>query len=498
MARGFDGIGVGQIATLFGGGAVASLSDGELLGRFLEDRDEKGEAAFGALVLRHGPLVLGVCRRALRDAHQAEDAFQATFLVLARKARSIRNREAVGPWLAGVAGKVAARARGDAARRRAHEEKAAGLAPSSTPPLATPGGTDEVDLLMGEVDRLRGPLREAVILCHLQGQSYLSAAEALGVSEGTIRGRLARAREVLRARLGRRGLSRDVSASSWLAAGLLPPAPARLVEATARGSWAFSRGKAVAGAVPRSAITLMEGVVRGMMIAKLRQAAVLALGIGLITAGAAVRVHARQKPAKARPEKPSTPASAKAEEVDLAAVVDGKIVRTAEVAKDCMVLSYLPDWAFGDVDNIALANNGGGVRTLVDWPDVPAAEAKDPDRKFYLAFYSRKTTAEPKPGSIVAFELTKDWPERSSWKTRPGYEPEPVLTAKFEPGEGWKAFDVTSVIRNREGKSGEGLMLRFLSEDRGDWSGYAFVSREGEGEWVNRRPRLVVVEPARK
>jgi RNA polymerase sigma factor (sigma-70 family) len=495
MAKGFgDGVVLGQIRTLFDEGAVGSLSDGELLERFLDDRGESGEAAFGALVRRHGPLVFGVCRRALRDSHQTEDAFQATFLVLARRARSIRNREAVGPWLVGVAGKVAARARGDALRRRTHEEKAAGLAPRWS--SAEPADRDEVAVLLAEVDRLRRPLRDAVVLCHLQELTYASAAEALGVSEGTIRGRLARARETLRNRLDRRGISRDTSALIALRVSEVPPTP--LVAPTIRGSMAVAAGRAAIGIVPSSAITLMEGALKAMWFAKLKTALLVASGVGLITLGAALRVDAWQRPEGKKSNDAAKDPTAKGVEPALADAVDGKIVRSTVVTNDCSILAYMPDWAHGNVDNLMIGNNGGGVRTLVDWSDVPPSEAKNADLKFFLAFYSRKTNSNPKPGSILAFELTSEWPELTSWKTRPGYEPEPVASAKFEPGDGWKIFDITSFVRDRDGKANHGLMLRFLSEDRDDWSGYAFVSREGQKEWAKRRPMMLVVAPEKK
>ena len=121
-----------------------------------------------------------------------------------------------------------------------------------------------------------------------------------------------------------------------------------------------------------------------------------------------------------------------------------------------------------------------------------------PDRRFLLALYARKTTARGKVGPILAFEVGDDWPERSSWKTHPDYAAEPSATFPFEPGEGWKLFDVTAIVRSRSqsGQTGRGVVLRFLREDLkgdGQWSGYQLVSREGQAEWAARRPRLLVV-----
>jgi len=188
----------------------------------------------------------------------------------------------------------------------------------------------------------------------------------------------------------------------------------------------------------------------------------------------------------------------------LVRLVEGRIVGTSPLIKDCMVLSYLPDWAHGEVDNIGVANNDGGVRTLLDWPPIPSQDIKSPDRLFVIALYSRKTTAAGKTGSILAFEISEDWPERTSWKSQPDYAPDPAVKFKFAPGEGWKLFDITSLVRSQAESGGgkHGVLLRWLSEDRSvqkrDWSGYQFVSREGTSEWGSRRPLLLVVEQTKK
>ncbi len=188
---------------------------------------------------------------------------------------------------------------------------------------------------------------------------------------------------------------------------------------------------------------------------------------------------------------------------ELAKCAGVPIIRTAPVSKDCMILAYLPDWNHGNVDNLGLANNDGGVRVLIDWPAIPADEATADDRRFLVALYSRKTTSNPPAGVIHAFEILKDWRELTSWKKRPQYDLEPAMTFKFERGDGWKLFDVTSLIhaQAKAGRKGHGIILRFLSEDfsmqQGDWSGYDFVSREaidqGADKWASRHPTLLVV-----
>src|SRR5262245_5809792 len=177
------------------------LSDARLLERWLDARDE---AAFELLVWRHGPAVLGLCRRLLADAHDVEDAFQATFLALVRKAGSIGRQEAVGGWLYRVAYRVALRARAASARRRRE---------TALPELPAPPAPDDLawrdlrPVLDEEVERLPGRLRSAFVLCCVEGLSQEEAAGRLGCAPGTVSSRLTRARQWLRRRLARRGIA---------------------------------------------------------------------------------------------------------------------------------------------------------------------------------------------------------------------------------------------------------------------------------------------------
>jgi RNA polymerase sigma-70 factor (ECF subfamily) len=192
-----------SIERLFGSGTVAGFDERALLERFVSLRDE---ASFAALVARHGPLVLGACRRVLREPHDVEDAFQATFLVLVRRAGEVRDPGRLGPWLYGVARRVALRARADAQRRREHERDC----DIQSEPVAPEAPTDQHDLfavLDAEVERLPARFRAAVVLCDLEGLSYAEAAERLRCPQGTVQSRLARGRERLRDRLSRRGLA---------------------------------------------------------------------------------------------------------------------------------------------------------------------------------------------------------------------------------------------------------------------------------------------------
>src|SRR5258708_7814044 len=218
-------------AALRHGGGV---TDGQLLECFLRAREE---AAFEELVRRHGPMVLGVCRRVLLNRHDAEDAFQATFLILVRKASSIVARETVGNWLYGVAFRTAQKARAAAARRRLKEKQ-----------MAKPEAIEEDvwrelrPLLDQELNRLPDKYREPVVLCDIEGHTRKAAALRLGCPEGTLSVRLARARVLLAKRLARHGLALSGGAvaaalSGDAAAGRVPaPLGSSTVVAPARGA----------------------------------------------------------------------------------------------------------------------------------------------------------------------------------------------------------------------------------------------------------------------
>jgi RNA polymerase sigma-70 factor (ECF subfamily) len=183
-------------------GGAGGPTDSALLESFLSRRDE---AAFAALVRRHGPMVLGVCRRVLGNHHDAEDAFQATFLVLARKAASLRARDLLGNYLYGVAYRTALRARAMNARRRVHEQKAREAARVEAP--AGDPWDELLPLLDRELAGLPERYRAAVVLCDLQGVTRREAARRLNLPDGTLSGRLTTARKLLARRLARYGLA---------------------------------------------------------------------------------------------------------------------------------------------------------------------------------------------------------------------------------------------------------------------------------------------------
>jgi RNA polymerase sigma factor (sigma-70 family) len=264
-------------------------SDGQLLERFAAAREE---ASFTALVRRHGGLVLGVCRRVLDDEHDAEDAFQATFLVLAQKAGAIRKGESVGSWLYGVAYRIALRVRSDLARRRACEQEAAAIPPLD--PIAEVVWRDVRPVLDEELNRLPARYRDPVVLCYLENKTNGEAARLLGWTRGTVSGRLARARELLRGRLARRGLGLSggvlVAALAQGTAAAVPPA---LGSSTVKAAALVAAGSAAsAGLVSAPVAAMTEGVLHAMWLTKLKCTA--ALLVAIVVAGAGLSLVARQ------------------------------------------------------------------------------------------------------------------------------------------------------------------------------------------------------------
>jgi RNA polymerase sigma factor (sigma-70 family) len=297
-----------DLQTLFRVGSVGGLSDGKLLERFTADRDE---AAFEALVVRHGPMVWGVCRRILRDPNDAEDAFQATFLVLVRKASSIARREMVANWLYAVAHKTAVRARAMASRRRAREQQVADM---PDPEAGTDERRDELlALLDQELSRLPGKYRIPVVLCDLEGNTHREAASQLGWPVGTVSSRLSRARAMLAKRLARRGVSLSVGSLAVLLAreAASAPLPTRLIGATARAASLFAAGGA-SGVVLAEVADLTGEVLKMMLLSRLKVTALLLLalaGTGLIWNGSGALGAGQQgqpeapKPARIPPAK---------------------------------------------------------------------------------------------------------------------------------------------------------------------------------------------------
>jgi RNA polymerase sigma factor (sigma-70 family) len=253
-------------------------TDAELVQRFAADRDE---ACFAALVQRHGPMVRSVCRNILRHEQDAEDAFQATFFVLARKAESMQQTPALGGWLFGVAHRIAMNVRSRTARRRERDRRAAARSPAG--PMAEASLHELQALLDTEVARLPEKYRSPFILCCLEGHTKAEAARQLGWKEGTVSSRLAQARERLRDRLARRGVTLSAALTA-LALGSESAAgvPAALAKTLARGAVALESVPANVAAAAR--VCLTPGFGLRLTIAVIFMAGLLAGGVGLAVA----------------------------------------------------------------------------------------------------------------------------------------------------------------------------------------------------------------------
>lgn len=353
--------------------------DGQLLTRFLEQRDEE---AFAALVRRHAPLVWGVCRRLLANVADAEDAFQATFLVLVRRAASIRPRSMVANWLYGVARQTARKARAMAARRWRHEKQVAQM----PEPEVHDRRDDLGPILDEELSRLPARYRAVLVLCDLEGQARSVAARHLGVAEGTVASRLARARSMLARRLAHHGLG--ITAST-LAAALAQEAaaapPTAVVSSAIRTAWSVATGQAGAVVVSARIGLLAEGVVKAMLLTRLQKMAVilLALGIAVLSGGV---LAARYPPGPAAPrqpeaagrDKPATPAAANPGSLPAGAVArfgsprlqDFTIDRSAAFSPDGKRLATSGSnnpicvWDLASGERVRTYNNRGSVYDL--------------------------------------------------------------------------------------------------------------------------------------
>lgn len=268
-------------------GGKANLTDSQLLEDYLSRRDE---AAVAALVRRHGPMVWGVCRRVLHNHHDAEDAFQATFLILVRKAASIMPREMIGNWLYGVAHQTALKARATTAKRHARESQMKELpepAILSEPDLRA----DLQPLLDQELSRLPDRYRVAIVLCNLEGKTRKEAARQLQIPEGTLSSRLTTARRMLAKRLASHGLPASAAALAALLTKqvALATVTASPASSTIKAATLAAAGQgAVTGAISIKVAALTEGVMKTMLMSKLKAVIAVVLALGFMATGAAV------------------------------------------------------------------------------------------------------------------------------------------------------------------------------------------------------------------
>ena len=302
MSSGTIGAALRQIHRLFDEGTVAGLPDAQLLDRFLRQRDG---SAFEVLVGRHGPMVLAVCRDVLIDPAYAEDAFQATFLLLAQKAGGIRGGEALGAWLHRVARRVASQANADAARRRSKERDAVLLS------LEIGKGNVEDEsrvVLHEELDRLSEKYRRPLVLCELQGLTHAQAAAQLFCGEATLRRRLAEGRNLLRSRLIRRGLAPSLATIAASCEASAASAPIAWIRSTSLAAADPGLRRTIASALTRR-------VARAMLAAQLKVAAALMV---VLMAGVGI-AQAYDNPPQAEPAPAIQPKAIKVSKVETAA-----------------------------------------------------------------------------------------------------------------------------------------------------------------------------------
>ncbi|WP_435018079.1 sigma-70 family RNA polymerase sigma factor [Tundrisphaera sp. TA3] len=284
-------------------GAARELSDGQLLERFAAGRGEAAEQAFAALVERHGPMVLRVARGILDDPHEAQDAFQATFLVLIARARGLWVRDSLGPWLHQAAHRTASRLRSNVARRRRLNLRVAIADEARRPEPAD----DSARVLHEEIDRLPERYRAPVVLCDLEGRTHEQAARSLGWPVGTVKSRQARARDRLRDRLARRGIAPGLALPA-LRPELLPMLPTALVGSTTAAAVRFVASRAIA---PGTAAALAREVIRSMTILRWGKLAPALLALGVASGAGLLAQDRGDRPAGPPPpaeEGPARPA----------------------------------------------------------------------------------------------------------------------------------------------------------------------------------------------
>ncbi len=280
MAREQPGSLIRHIRQMAGAAGVAT--DRELLGRFVEHQDE---AAFDGLIQRHGPMVWGVCRRILHREQDAEDAFQATFLVLARQAASQQWQDSIRCWLFGVARRAALKARSRSAKEAPRNQTAEAVDPVD--PLSNLTARELFSSLDEEMERLPEQYRVVLILCCLDGKSRDEAARELNCSPGSIKGRLERGRELLQHRLAKRGLPLAAALAATLWPTAVSAAPPHLVAMTIQSGLHLAAGKVLAEAAASQAVELANIVAQSMIAGKATKVLISVVAFGLLLLGGA-------------------------------------------------------------------------------------------------------------------------------------------------------------------------------------------------------------------
>ena len=386
---------------------ATSDTDAALLNRFLTNRDSE---AFAALVRRHGSLILCVCRRLLSDSHDAEDAFQATFLVLARKASSVRPASALAAWLHGVAYRIALRLRGARARRRQREVPISELALPGrfSDPLAELSTRETLCILHEEVQRLPQVYRLPVILCCLEGLSQEEAARRLGWTAGTVKGRLERGRKQLHERLVKRGLTLMAAlAAAEIARGTVTAGLVHaLVPTTTQSAVLFlSRSGGSTGLSPQ-VVLWAEGALKVAMAAKLKGAAALVLTLSILMAGAGLVAYQGLggKPADtkavAKQEKPlpSPPVTGEASKEPEKSAQDMGSPVAGEVSRAVSIPSATPSRPEPCPGSEVCAGGLAATPNSVPWSSLPMGKRSFPAQAARPSAFWMRSPAEKYAG----------------------------------------------------------------------------------------------------
>jgi len=477
-----------QVHRLFNFGAVGTMSDAELLDRFASRRDEAAEAAFEELVSRHGPMVFRVCRSVLCDVHDAEDAFQAVFLVLANRARSVRRHESVVSWLFGVAHRVAIRGRRSAARRRALDQLVAERTLESYLP---PEDDLDGEILHEEIHRLPERLRAPVVLCYLQGLTYAAAAHQLGLSEVAIQGRLARARERLRHRLIRRGVTVP---AGLLAAGAASQAqaaiPLTLIHSTSRIALGFLAGN--------TAAALARGVLNSMLLNQVRVGTTLILlGLGSSYWAWRALAAASDSEGQASPEQAAVRTTASAPKSQATAPATTyrftgsvRVEGTGEPVQGAELAIQLGDLTgSSSPERIRTVTSGKDGQFLVD---LPPGQASAWDVVAPTGYW-----VPSKPGSDETFVLSPARPtHRKDYVVRRGI----VWPFRLTVGADKKPVRDGSVVAStadailRNEVDGSGLAYLTLPSEGGSVTAYASTDRRMQRRYPSSAPVVIPLE----
>jgi RNA polymerase sigma factor (sigma-70 family) len=395
---------------------LKELPDQELLRRFRSGRDA---AAFSALLRRHGPMVLDVCRNMLGNEEDAEDAFQATFLVLAQRAEAIRKKSSVGSWLHGVAYRIALKARAEFARRQKHEAR--GLGQTRAVPSDDPTWREAQQVLHAELDRLSECYRAPLVLCYLEGKTQDEAARLLSVSRATVKKRLESARALLRQRLVRRGLgpATVLAVAAWPAASVSAAGSSVRVDSLVKAATSVAAGAAAASVVSARLAALAEGVTKAMSLTKLKIAAAVLAVLVVVAVGAGGilrRMQAAEPPLRPQAHKPpalegdrpndAPKPIAVQEDADIRTVAwnaNGKILATIGIVYE------LVDFTDGD----GKPTGTGGIiphSTLKFWNATTGKlkRSLDEEKDTYIAAIAFSADGKTAAVSVSKHVLTKD------------------------------------------------------------------------------------------